>query len=93
MTEEAEKLGLVNRIVERKALLRDTYDYVEKMIETVSPGSLRETRWQIYKDLHRGVASAVKESEGLIETMSRENNFKEGVKALLEKRLPKWTAD
>ena len=73
--------------------MRRTYEYVRGMIDTVSPGSLRETKWQIYKDLHRDVASSVRNSEALIETMSQQKDFTEGVKAFMEKRKPKWTGE
>lgn len=91
MSDEALELGLVNRLVEPDFLLKETYAYVRQMIETVSPGSLRETRWQIYKDFHRDVAASVKDSERLIDVMSRQKDFAEGVNAFLEKRKPNWT--
>ncbi len=92
-SDEAFILGLVNRLVEPELLLTETYAYVRQMIETVSPGSLRESRWQIYKDLHRDVATSVQESERLIDEMSRQKDFTEGVNAFLEKRLPNWTGE
>tara|TARA_B110000503_G_scaffold30084_2_gene48589 strand:- start:5432 stop:6253 length:822 start_codon:yes stop_codon:yes gene_type:complete len=92
-SDEAFALGLVNRLVEPDLLLKETYAYVRQMIETVSPGSLRETRWQIYKDLHRDVAASVKDSERLIDAMSRQKDFAEGVNAFLEKRKPNWTGE
>ena len=60
------------------------------MIKSVSPRSLRETRHQIYKDLHRNIASSVEESEGLIADMSKDKDFREGLDAYLEKRDPQW---
>ena len=92
-SDEALTLGLVNRIVEPELLMQETYAYVRQMMATVSPGSLRETRWQIYKDLHRDVASSVKDSERLIDSMSRQKDFSEGVNAFLEKRAPNWTGE
>lgn len=92
-SDEAFALGLVNRLVEPELLLKETYAYVRQMIETVSPGSLRESRWQIYKDLHRDVATSVENSERLIDEMSRQKDFTEGVNAFMEKRLPNWTGE
>ena len=63
------------------------------MIETVSPASLRETRWQVYRDLHRDVASAVVNSEELIDEMSRQKDYQEGISAFVEKRKPNWTGE
>ena len=60
------------------------------MITTISPGSLRETKRQIYSDLHRDVRSAVADAAALLERMATEPDFVEGVSAFLEKRLPRW---
>lgn len=89
-SDEALTLGFVNQIFEPEALMAQTREYAHQLIASVSPNSLRQTRWQIYKDLHRDVASAVIESERLIEDMAKEEDFKEGIAALVEKRPPRW---
>lgn len=89
-SDEALNLGFVNQIFEPEALMVQTREYAHQLIASVSPNSLRQTRWQIYKDLHRDVASAVIESERLIEDMAKEEDFKEGIAALVEKRPPRW---
>ena len=89
-SDEALTLGFVNQIFEPEALMVQTREYAYQLIASVSPNSLRQTRWQIYKDLHRDVASAVIESERLIEDMAKEEDFKEGIAALVEKRPPRW---
>ena len=89
-SDEALSLGFVNQIFEPAELLDRTVAYAHQLIASVSPNSLRQTRWQIYKDLHRDVASAVIESERLIEDMAKEEDFKEGIAALVEKRPPDW---
>jgi len=90
LAEEAAEMGLVNAVVAGEALLEYTRDYARSMIASVSPGSLRETRRQIYADLHRDVAASVEDSERLLERMMREPDFAEGVAALLAKRTPRW---
>lgn len=89
-SDEAFEMGMINYLVEPAELMTSVTGYARQMIETVSPGSLRETRWQIYRDLHQDVASSVKASEALIERMSREKDYAEGVKAYMEKRKPRW---
>jgi enoyl-CoA hydratase/carnithine racemase len=89
-SDEALTLGFVNQIFKPAELVAQTVAYVHQLIASVSPNSLRQTRWQIYKDLHRDVASAVIESERLIEDMAMEEDFKEGIAALVEKRPPDW---
>ena len=92
-SEEAQALGLVKELVEPEALMARALAYTREMIERVSPASLRETRWQIYSDLHQDVASAVRQSEALTHAMSRQPDYKEGLAAYLEKRQPRWQGD
>ena len=89
-SDEALQLGFVNQIFEPADLVKQTLAYAHQLVASVSPNSLRQTRWQIYKDLHRDVASSVIESERLIEDMATEEDFKEGIAALVEKRPPNW---
>ena len=87
-----EQLGLINRVIEAESLLSETRAYVKSMIDTVSPGSLKASRRQIYSDQHRSVDQAVAESETLLQAMMKQNDYQEGVAAFLEKRHPVWTA-
>lgn len=89
-SDEAAAMGLFNSVHEPEELLPYTYDYVGRMLATVAPNSLRQTRWQIYRDLHRDVASSVNESEVLLATMMQDPDYAEGIKAFLEKRPPQW---
>jgi enoyl-CoA hydratase/carnithine racemase len=88
--EEALTLGIVNRVCPPGAVLDEAHAYARNLIATVSPESLRQTRWQIYRDLHRDVAAAVEDSESLIREMMRQPDYREGVAAFLEKRPPRW---
>ncbi len=90
LAEEAFTMGLVNAVLPPEELMPHTYNYVRKMITTVSPGSLRATKQQIYADLHRDVRSAVLDATVLLERMATEPDFAEGVTAFFEKRLPQW---
>ncbi len=90
LSDEAYELGFVNALFAPHELLPKTYEYVQSMIRTVSPNSLRQTRWQIYRDLHRDVASSVMESEELLNRMMGEADYKEGIRAFMEKRAPDW---
>lgn len=89
-SDEALELGFVNQLFAAEELMSRTYDYVKQLIATVSPNSLRQTRWQIYRDLHRDVASAVRDSEALLDQMMTEEDYQEGVAAFIAKRPPEW---
>lgn len=89
-SDEALELGFVNQLFPAEELMSRTYDFVKQLIATVSPNSLRQTRWQIYRDLHRDVASAVRDSEALLDQMMTEEDYQEGVAAFIAKRPPEW---
>ena len=90
LAEEAERIGLVNSVYEPDQLLEATYSYARQLVATVSPRSLRETKRQIYTDLHRDIGSSVRDSDELIKEMMKEPAFAEGVRAFMERRLPQW---
>ncbi|MEZ5263757.1 MAG: enoyl-CoA hydratase-related protein [Acidimicrobiales bacterium] len=86
LAEEAERIGLVNAVCEPDALLAHTYSFARELLTNVSPRSLRETKRQIYTDLHRDVGSSVRDADQLVLEMVKEPAFNEGVAALVEKR-------
>jgi enoyl-CoA hydratase/carnithine racemase len=90
LADEAERIGLVNRVVEPDELLPQTFAYARDLAHHVSPRSLRETKRQIYTDLHRDVGSAVEDADSLLNEMMREPAFREGVAALVQKRPPSF---
>jgi enoyl-CoA hydratase/carnithine racemase len=91
LAEEALAMGLVNAVLPPDELRSYTDNYARRLMATVSPGSLRETKRQIYIDLHRDVAAAVRDSKELVERMTTEPDFAEGVAAFVEKRAPRWS--
>ena len=91
LTDEAYAMGLVNAVLAPDELLPHTYAYVQNLIATVSPGSLRETKRQIYTDLHRDAKSAVDSAGSLIRDMTTQADYAEGVAAFVEKRPPRWS--
>jgi len=91
LTDEAWELGLLNALLEPGELLPHTHAYARQLADQVSPGSLRETKWQIYTDQHRDVASAVRRSNELLEQMMETDDYREAVAAFRAKRTPRWT--
>jgi enoyl-CoA hydratase/carnithine racemase len=92
LTDEAMELGLLNGLYDADELLPASYAYARRLVEQVSPGSLAETKRQIYSDLHRDVGSAVREAGELLERMMTEDDYREAVKAYVEKRPARWSS-
>lgn len=90
LSDEAAELGLVHRLVEPDRLLPEVYEYARAFTRSLAPSSIRATRHQVYTDLHRDVGSAVAESELLLNQMTTSHDYREGVRALLEKREPNF---
>ena len=91
LTDEAFELGLLNALLDADELLPYTYDYARRLADTVSPGSLRETKRQIYTDQHRDVGAAVRAAHALLERMMTEADYREAVAAFTEKRAARWS--
>ena len=89
--EEADRMGFLNRIVPPEALMDEVMAYARNLARTVAPGSARESKRQIYRDLHRDAAGSVKVAEALLVEMSKTPDYREGVKAWMEKRPPAWS--
>ncbi len=87
---EAERMGLVNRVLSPDDLLSETYEYARIFAEQVSPASVREAKRQLYADLHGDVGTSVAESERLLEEMVQGPDFTAGVAALQAKRPPRF---
>lgn len=90
-SDEAATMGFLNRLTEAEALMPAVLEYARAIAANVAPGSARETKRQIYRDLHRDAAGAVVEAERLLETMIKDPDYKEGVKAWMEKRPARWS--
>lgn len=89
-SDEAMAMGFLNKLLAPADLMPHVLAYARAMADGVSPGSLRETKRQIYKDLHGDAASAVNHSERMLVEMSMHPDYKEGVKAWMEKRKANW---
>jgi enoyl-CoA hydratase/carnithine racemase len=90
LSEEAESLGLVNRVVAPRDLMATTYDYARMLATEVAPSSLAATKLQLYRDLHGDVASSVRDAAERMAQMMKGPDFAEGVAALTERRSPSF---
>lgn len=88
LAEEAETLGLVNRVLEPESLMAHTYDYAGALAREIAPSSLAVTKLQLYRDLHLDAASSVQDAGLRMAEMMQGADFAEGVAALTQKRPP-----
>jgi enoyl-CoA hydratase/carnithine racemase len=87
---EAERIGLVNRVLPHDELLPFVRKYVEALAAECSPTSLAIMKRQVWQQLTRTLGPSEKEAVQLmIESFDRPD-FREGVMSFLEKRPPKF---
>jgi len=87
---EAERIGLVNRVLPHDDLLKHTIEYAREMAESCSPTSMQIMKRQVYEALHEDLGNAQDKAFRLmLESFPRED-FKEGVQSFMEKRKPRF---
>ena len=86
--EEAERLGLAERLVDAGESAQTAKDYIAELAASASPTSLRVMKAQVYRHLNMPLGDAMTESnEWMAESLKRED-FKEGVRSFIERRPP-----
>ncbi|NQY95913.1 MAG: enoyl-CoA hydratase/isomerase family protein [Henriciella sp.] len=90
LTDEAHQIGLIHRLVAPQDLLKETRAYAADMIARVSPEALRQSRRQTYLDFHRDVGASVREANALLSAMVKQSDYKEAIRAFIEKRPANW---
>jgi enoyl-CoA hydratase/carnithine racemase len=87
---EADRVGLVNRVLPHDELLPFVRDYARELAENCSPTSMAIMKRQVYTSLGRDLGHAMSEAIALMmESFSRED-FREGVQSYLDKRPPRF---
>jgi len=88
--EEAQRIGLVNRVVEPEALDGAVSELAEKIAS--KPGRiLRIGKEAFYRQLDMGVADAYRFTSEVMTKNMMEADAQEGISAFMEKRDPKWS--
>ena len=87
---EADRVGLVNRVLPHDELLPFVRDYAKELAENCSPASMAIMKRQVYTNLTQDLGHAMTESiELMVESFSRKD-FREGVDSYVDKRPPKF---
>jgi 2-(1,2-epoxy-1,2-dihydrophenyl)acetyl-CoA isomerase len=86
---EAERIGLVNKVVPHEELKETTKQFIEKLLEK-PPAALGMAKSIIYRSLSMDMLSLLELEAFTISTAFKTEEHQEAVKAFLEKRKPKF---
>ena len=88
--EEAQRLGLVNEVVESDRLMIRARELANELLQN-SPSSMRATKRLLndflQPELGRQIPAAIEQNA----TIRASDDFREGVTAFLERRKPRWS--
>jgi enoyl-CoA hydratase/carnithine racemase len=90
LAEEAEPLGLVNRVLAPELLLEETLAYARELAVNCSPSSMATIKHQVYAALEQDLSQALAEADGLMLESFTAPDFVEGVTSFLERRDPRF---
>jgi enoyl-CoA hydratase/carnithine racemase len=88
LSEEAQTMGLVHAVHPPEQVLEATLLYARNLVDEAAPSSLRTVKRQLSLDLFRTLAECGDESNRLIEEMIGSDEYRQGIRALLENRSP-----
>ena len=86
--DEALAMGMVNQVVPADRLMDEARAYAAKLVATSAPWSMRTMKAQLYADLDSTVFEAYERAVSLADAAVVRDDFKGGLKALIEKRAP-----
>ena len=87
---EAERIGLVNRVLPHDELMPFVVDYVREMAAKCSPTSMAIMKRQLYRDQMASLGEAHRNAVDLMVESFGRPDFKEGVDSFVEKRPPRF---
>ncbi len=88
--EEAERLGIAERLCDTGESLAKATQYIEELAATASPKSLQLMKAQVYRHLNMQLGESVAESNAWMSESLRREDFSEGVRSFLERRPPNF---
>ena len=91
-SEEAQTMVLLHAVHPPEEVLGATLAYARALIDEAAPSSLFTIKRQLSRDLFRSLADSADESNRLVEEMIGSDDYRQGIKALVEKRPPGFAA-
>lgn len=91
LAEEAERIGLVNRVLPAADVLPEALAYAQRLVTEISPHSLRATKRQLAVDaVTDDPAASVRDAQTRLDAMATEDDYREAISAFLAKRPADW---
>ncbi|MGH7778534.1 MAG: enoyl-CoA hydratase-related protein [Candidatus Binataceae bacterium] len=88
--QEALSIGLVNRVVPADKLMETAREVASHIANKCSPLGVAHAKKLVYKHLFTDLATAIHDDDESMTAMTKSDDFKEGVKAFMEKRPAKY---
>lgn len=90
-SDEALRIGLVNRIYPPDQLAEQTYAYARDLADFVSPSAIAVIKRQLYDVPFQTLAEATIDANREMMIALKGSDFREGVASFMEKRPPRFT--
>jgi enoyl-CoA hydratase/carnithine racemase len=90
LAEEAQSIGLVDRVYDPPVLLAETLAYARDLAENCSPRSMAAIKEQVLADWERTAEESRRVAIGVLEHMRDQDDFAEGTRSYMEKRPPRF---
>jgi enoyl-CoA hydratase/carnithine racemase len=90
-SDEALRIGLVNRLYPPDQLREQTYAYAHDLADFVSPSAIAVIKRQLYDVPFQTLAEATIDANREMGIALRGSDFREGVASFMEKRPPRFT--
>ncbi len=87
---EALDLGIVNHVVPDGQLMAKAREIANEIAENCSPVAVAEIKREIYQHLETGLPAAIEDAMETFDALYKTEDFKEGIRAMMQKRAPKF---
>ncbi|HUZ11369.1 MAG TPA: enoyl-CoA hydratase-related protein [Caulobacteraceae bacterium] len=88
--EEAQRIGLLDRVFPAEMLLDEVEAYVNELASQISPGAIAVMKSQVWRHLSEAMGPALEDSDRLTQAQLSHPDAREGAMALIERRAPNF---
>jgi enoyl-CoA hydratase/carnithine racemase len=90
LADEAQSIGLVNRVVAPEALMATALGYAKELVAHCSPSAMASIKYQVYRHYETDLAAALAETNEIMAASLKRPDFREGVASYVERRAPRF---